>query len=70
MKKVFFSRKLQKVADQFEAEKHLNVASSDNLVHMTLDNRADPWAVQMVQIAAESRCKTPGVARGDVGAWN
>ena len=40
---------------------------------LMIDNRSDPRAIQMVQIPgtrAENRCKTPGVARGDVRAWN
>ena len=36
--------------DQFEAEKCLHVASTDNLVLMIINNRPDPWAIHMVQI--------------------
>ena len=61
------------MVDQSEAEKCLHAASTDNLVLMTIDNRSaprqppgnsdgtNPWT------RAESRCKFPGVTRGDVG---
>ena len=68
--------------DQFEAEKCLYAASTDNLVLTIIDNRSDPKAALRQPLGqlpgnsngtnprtrAESRSKTPGVARGDVGA--
>ena len=36
--------------DQFEGEKCLHAASTDNLQFMRIDNRSDPRANQMVQI--------------------
>ena len=33
------------MVDQFEAEKCLYAASTDNLVLTIIDNRSDPWAV-------------------------
>ena len=53
--------------DQFEAEKCLYPASTDNVRLMTIDNRPDPRANQdgtNPGTRAESRCKTPGVAVG------
>ena len=72
------------MVDQFETEKCLYAASTDNLVLTIIDNRSDPKAAPRQPLGqppgnsdgtnpgtrAESRCKTPGVAWGDVGAWN
>ena len=68
------------MVDQFEAEKCLHAALTDSLVLTIIDNRSDPKAAPRATpgqfrwanpgTRAESRCKTPGVARGDAGAWN
>ena len=72
------------MADQFEAEKCLYVASTYNLVLMIIDNRSDPkaapgnssgnpWAIQMGQIPGPELkvgAKARGLPGGDVGAWN
>ena len=68
------------MADQFEAEKCLHVASTDNLGLMIIDNRSDPRKTSGQPPGnsdgtnpgtwAESRCTSPRFARGDVGAWN
>ena len=60
--------------DQFEAEKCFRVASTDNLVLMKIDKRADPRTTPGQPrnnsdgtnpgTRAESRCKTPGLPRG------
>ena len=66
------------MADQFEAEKCLYAASTDNLVLMIIDKRSDSRAAPRQPLGqppgnsdstnpgtrAESRCKTLGVARG------
>ena len=70
------------MVDQFEAEKCFYAASTDNLVLTMIDNRSDPKAAPRQPLGqppgnsdgtnpgtrAESRCKTPGVARGG-GCW-
>ena len=38
------------MVDQFEAEKCLHAALTDNLVLMIIDNRCDPREIQMVKI--------------------
>ena len=71
------------MVDQFEAEKCIQAASTDNLVLMIIDNKSNPRAAPRAtprqfrwykfQDRVEGRCKTLGVARGgggDVGAWN
>ena len=72
------------MVDQFKAEKCLQIASTHNLVLMIIDNRSDPRPVLRHPLGqppgnsdgtnpgtrAESRCKIPGIARGDVGIWN
>ena len=65
------------MVDQFEAEKCLYAASTDNLVLTIIDNRSDPKVAPRQTpgnsdgtnpgIRAESRCKTPGAARGGGG---
>ena len=55
--------------DQFQAEKCLHAASTDNLVLMIMDKRADSKQPPDNSdgtnpgTRAESRCKTPEVAR-------
>ena len=65
------------MVDQFEAEKCLYTASTDNLVLTIIDNRSDPKAAPRKPLGqppgnsegtnpwtrAENRCKTLGVAR-------
>ena len=64
------------MVDQFETEKCFHATSTDNLVLMIIDNRSDPGQHPGNSdgtnpgTRVESRCKTSGVARGDVGAWN
>ena len=57
---------------QFEAEKCLHAASTDNLVLIIIDNRPNPRATQMIQIPGPGRCKTLGGLLGglDICAWN
>ena len=69
------------MVDQFEAEKCLYAASTDNLVLTIIDNRSDPKAALRQHlgqplgnsdgtnpgIRAESRCKTRGLPGG--GCW-
>ena len=66
------------MVDQFEAEKCLHPASTDDLVLTIIDNRSDPKAAPMQPLGqppgnsdgtnpetrAESRCKTPGGGGG------
>ena len=66
------------MVDQFEAEKCLYAASTDDLVLTIIDNRSDPKAAPRQPLGqppgnsdgtnpgtrAESRCKTPGVGGG------
>ena len=57
------------MVDQFEVEKCLHAASTDNLILMIIDKRSDPRASDGTNpgIRAESRCKTPGVSQGTLG---
>ena len=61
---------------QFEAEKCLHAASTDNLVIMIIDKGltlGDPLAIQLVQILGAGLkvgAKPRGLPRGDVGTWN
>ena len=63
------------MVDQFDAEKCLHAASTDNLVLMIIDNRSHPRAIQIVQIPGPG-LKVGAKLRGlpgegeDVGAWN
>ena len=71
------TRKQKQLIDQFEAEKYLHAASTDNLVLMIIDKRPDPRATTgqppgnsdgtNPETRAESRCKTPVVAQGGGG---
>ena len=59
--------------DQFQAEKCLHEASTDNLQLTMVDNSPKPRAIQMVQIPGPGLkvdAKAPRVVRGDFGAWN
>ena len=61
--------------DQFEAEKCLNTASTDNLVLTILDNRPNHWATPgnsdgpNPRTRVESGAKPLGSPAG-AGAWN
>ena len=71
------------MSDQFEAEKCLYAASTDNLVLTIIDNRSDPKAAprQPLEqppgnsdgtnpwIQAESRCKTQRLPGGGGGGY-
>ena len=50
--------------DQFEAEKWLHAASTDNLVLMIIDEWPYPQVGTNLGTRSKSRCKIPGIARG------
>ena len=64
----FVARKQQQVIDQFETEKSLHVASTDNLGFMITDNRLNLLGnLRAIQLVKKRWCKTLGE---DVGSWN